>query len=113
MTEHGRCPDGGTCHSVGSECESGCYRVATSGPLSGVYPDARWPDEVRDANGVAPKAWAPTIREGDDPIRSAVLQAIGAASMCWEEIPKSVFDSTKATWIGNGLLAWLDEHREG
>lgn len=53
-----RCPDDGVCHgstiAVGSEpCAPGeCYRVRVAGPLSGVYPGDRWPDEVRAANGV-------------------------------------------------------------
>lgn len=56
----GRCPDGGYCHGssldAGSEpCAPGdhCYRVATSGPLPGVFPGDRWPHAVLAANGVA------------------------------------------------------------
>jgi hypothetical protein len=52
--------------------------------------------------------WKPDIRDDEDgPLRAAVFQAIGAASTCWEEIPHSVFDSTKAKWVGDGLLAYL------
>ena len=48
-----RCPDRGYCHGstfvIGSEpCEPGeCFRVRHAGPLSGVFPGDRWPDEVR------------------------------------------------------------------
>lgn len=41
------CPDGGTCHHA---CGHACFRVRTSGPLSGVYPGDRWPFEVRAAD---------------------------------------------------------------
>lgn len=38
------CHDGGTCHHG---CADGpCFRVLTCGPLSGVYPEDRWPVEV-------------------------------------------------------------------
>jgi hypothetical protein len=42
------CPDGGACHH---ECgsEKACLRVIAAGPLSGVYPGDRWPQEVRVA----------------------------------------------------------------
>jgi len=62
-----RCPDDGVCHgstiAVGSEpCAPGeCYRVRVAGPLSGVYPGDRWPDEVRAANGAEPRPRA--VRE--------------------------------------------------
>ena len=39
-----RCPDGGACHhGCGA---TGCRRVRTCGPLSGVYDGDDWPDEV-------------------------------------------------------------------
>lgn len=62
----GRCPDGGYCHgsslAAGSPpCREGaCLRVRTSGPLSGVYPGDRWPDEVYRANGLQPIHPRPT-----------------------------------------------------
>lgn len=37
------CPDGGKCHHG---CSTGCWRVTTCGPLSGVFPGNRWPAEV-------------------------------------------------------------------
>jgi hypothetical protein len=36
------CPDDGVCHHV---CETGCFRVSHAEPLSGVFPDDRWPTE--------------------------------------------------------------------
>lgn len=41
---HKECPDGGRCHHTCKEGE--CFRVRACGPLLGVYPDDRWPDEV-------------------------------------------------------------------
>lgn len=40
------CPDGGKCHH---ECQKGCWRVGTCGPLSGVYPNDEWPESVKDS----------------------------------------------------------------
>jgi hypothetical protein len=44
----GRCPDGGTCHH---QCRAAtlCSRVIDCGPLSGVFPGDRWPEEIRRA----------------------------------------------------------------
>jgi hypothetical protein len=44
----GRCPDGGTCHH---QCQAArlCSRVIDCGPLSGVFPGDRWPEDVRKA----------------------------------------------------------------
>lgn len=43
-----RCPDKGRCHH---QCPSArlCFRVTECGPLSGVYPGDRWPEDVREA----------------------------------------------------------------
>lgn len=38
---------------------------------------------------------------------SAIFQALGAASMCWMDTPTGIFDSTRAKWVGDGLIAWL------
>ncbi len=43
---------------------------------------------------------------------SAIFQALGAASMCWSETPKGVFDSTRAKAIGEALVEFLHQ-REG
>jgi len=48
------CPDGGTCHH---HCGSGpCFRVSGCSPLSGVFPNDRWPAHVTAAHAArAPK----------------------------------------------------------
>lgn len=38
---------------------------------------------------------------------SAIFQALGAASVCWSAPPQGVFDSTRATEIGDALVAEL------
>lgn len=47
------CPDGGKCHH---NCNSskGCFRVATCGPLSGLYPGDEWPASVTASNLMRP-----------------------------------------------------------
>lgn len=47
-------------------------------------------------------------------LASIVFQALGEASMCWDQVPAGVFDSTKAKEIGErlmrriaGLLGWI------
>lgn len=42
-----RCPDGGYCHH---ECERYCFRVFCCSPLTGEFPDDRWPNEVKEAH---------------------------------------------------------------
>jgi hypothetical protein len=37
------CPDGGVCHH---SCSDSCSRVASCGPLSGVYPNDQWPPNL-------------------------------------------------------------------
>lgn len=46
-------------------------------------------------------------------LHEAVYQALGAASMCWEDVAKAgVFDSTQAAIIGADLIKWVEEwHR--
>lgn len=44
-----------------------------------------------------------------DELRTAVFEALGAASTCWENLEGAgVFDSTRAKEIGDGLMAKLD-----
>lgn len=46
------CPDGGYCHH---ECDGPyCFRVAACGPLSGLYPDNRWPEWIVELVGTEP-----------------------------------------------------------
>lgn len=51
------CPDGGRCWHVCPLVEgapegkgSPCWRVSSAVPLSGVFPDDRWPDDVKAAH---------------------------------------------------------------
>ena len=41
--ERPTCPDGGACHHG---CRLDCFRVHGCGPLSGVFPDDKWPAHV-------------------------------------------------------------------
>lgn len=46
-------------------------------------------------------------------LEEAVFQALGAASVCWENIDKAgVFKSERARDIGIELLEWIDTHQE-
>lgn len=43
-----------------------------------------------------------------DQMVTAVFQAIGGGSMCWEHVSRAgVFHSERAKWIGDGLVEWL------
>lgn len=56
--------------------------------------------------------WTPNFSEGEQPnIEGAVYQALGAASMCWEDMSQTgVFQSDEATRIAEGLLKFIAEH---
>lgn len=83
---HGRCPDDGTCHHYG--CHDGCFRVRTCGPLSGVYPDDEWPDEVLVANNL--------------PARSAVALSPEAEAEWWRVLADRL-DRTLVAPAGTAL----------
>ena len=44
-----------------------------------------------------------------DTLSEKVHQAIGEASMCWSEIPKGVFNSTRAIEIADELIEAIEE----
>lgn len=46
--ERRSCPDDGRCHHA---CVSGCFRVTAASPLSGVFPNDRWPAAVVAEHG--------------------------------------------------------------
>jgi hypothetical protein len=53
------------------------------------------------------------MQSPDEQLAQAVFQAIGSASMCWEDIYKAgVFRSDLARSIGDGLLEWIRSHGE-
>jgi hypothetical protein len=64
--------------------------------------------------------WRPSFSEEelasqspDEQLAQAVFQALGAASMCWDDIHSAgVFRSDVAKAIGDGLLEWLRAHGE-
>jgi hypothetical protein len=39
--------------------------------------------------------------------KELIFQALGAASMCWSELPKGVFESSRCKQIGKELIAAL------
>lgn len=41
------CPDGGACHHGCNDTEN-CFRVEYCEPLSGIYPDNKWPRNLQD-----------------------------------------------------------------
>lgn len=45
--------------------------------------------------------------DGTLSLESAVFQALGAASMCWEPRPTGLFDSTRAKLIGDALVEMI------
>lgn len=47
------------------------------------------------------------LLEGVDDIETAIYQAIGAASLCWETTPTGIFDSTQAQAIGDTLIRFF------
>lgn len=53
------------------------------------------------------KLWTHTSAESDAAKRQAIFEAIGAASVCWEEYPSGVFDSTQARKVANDLCEKL------
>lgn len=50
MKEPSRCPDGGRCHHSCVRTDQ-CFRVRTCSPLSGVFPNDEWPDEIAKTFG--------------------------------------------------------------
>lgn len=51
--------------------------------------------------------------DGDLPIKSAVFQAIGAASVCWESMAHTgIFDDRRAVAIAKALMAQVEDYAE-
>lgn len=69
---------------------------------------------VIDGTGreVQPSTFDLLTSEGEPESReAAVFQAIGAATVCWEDMSGTgIFQDEKARAIADGLLAWLDEN---
>lgn len=45
-------------------------------------------------------------------LKTKVFESLGEASMCWSETPNAIFDSSKATEIGNELLETINNEIE-
>jgi len=63
---------------------------------------------------VPDEPWTPSLDDVQLPgeaLRSAIFQALGGASVCWET-PEGAgeFDVDTARWIGHGLLTWINEN---
>lgn len=43
-------------------------------------------------------------------LHGRVLEALGTASMCWDPIPKGVFQEHEANRVGDELMNWIDEY---
>ena len=44
----------------------------------------------------------------EEAVNFNVFSAIGEASVCWSEIPKGIFDSTRAKKIGDDLIKFIE-----
>lgn len=54
--------------------------------------------------------WNPEIRgDEEDPVRSALAQAVGDASLCWNPPPGGVFMTHRAQEIVDGFMNWYFE----
>jgi hypothetical protein len=65
---------------------------------------------MANIDGTEWEPWRPDVRPEDtkDAFESAILQAVGTASMCWENVAGAgEFDTRKAEWVANGLIAYL------
>ncbi|MCK4784798.1 MAG: hypothetical protein KAV87_13685, partial [Desulfobacteraceae bacterium] len=72
-----QCPDGAVCNH---DCESRCFRVDNCEPLSGVYPDDKWPSEMSaaDVQPVSPDTKTCVVCEL--PIEDGHLRGMGDGS---------------------------------
>lgn len=62
-------------------------------------PDGPWEPDLADCTSLARC------------LELAVYQAVGTASMCWENVDRAgVFDEDAARWVASGLVAYLRAH---
>lgn len=45
--------------------------------------------------------------DGSLPLKTAVFQALGAASVCWDGVPSGIFREDRAKEIGEALMAQI------
>jgi predicted Rdx family selenoprotein len=65
----------------------------------------------QERDGVKLMGWVPDFRSEDESsVQSAVFQALGTASVCWETLAGAgVFDSTRCQDVGYGLVGWIHD----
>lgn len=63
-----------------------------------------------DNTGLWEEPWTPAKREGEEiPISQIVQEAVGSASMCWENVNKAgIFNSERAQWVAGGAIAAIE-----
>jgi hypothetical protein len=59
------------------------------------------------SSGASPEDPRPPVPGRRREMERAVFQAIGAASVCWSELPTGVFESERAEKIGKDLLKMI------
>lgn len=90
MTDR-RCPDDGRCHH---SCTSDdyCFRVRTCGPLSGVFPNDEWPDDVV-------RKYGSDALEVTD-IHQAIIETVEAAhDIDGYDLASEIFDTLSALGV--------------
>lgn len=72
----------------------------------GALPDARWTRDMYDAvfKSASDDSIRHTLSEDD---HTAIFEALGEASMCWEPRPTGVFESDEAKRVGEDLIKKL------
>lgn len=104
------CPDGGRCWHTCPLVEGGpegkgapCWRVTHSGPLSGVFPDDRWPDDVKAEHDRHPR---PAVSEEIQYTgrNTADVRAFIAATT--DPLLGRAWLVTKSQTMPTGLQAW-------
>jgi hypothetical protein len=63
-----------------------------------------------DNTGLWEEPWTPARREGEELAISQIVQeAVGSASMCWENVHKAgIFNSEQAEWVAGGAIAAIE-----
>jgi len=67
-------------------------------------------ESIIDNTGLWTEPWTPTAREGEAlQISQIVQEAVGSASMCWENVNKAgIFNSERAEWVAGGAIAAIE-----
>lgn len=98
------CPDGGACHPY---CRTGpCFRVQCSGPLSGVFPGNRWPEEIEREHQALDAA--SQARAAEDPTSAASSELADEPSA----LPTDRLATVKEALAEAERLWWSGEYAE-